>query len=258
MATKNTDLIRMARRSLKGKMFFAMGTYFCTLAIIWVVIYSYTNTVKFNLMDIYDSNFLLYLLGLDCIVFLLYGPIFFGWARFGISISRNQDISFKSIFSGFKYYPKSAIAFIMMSIFVGLWSVLLIVPGIVKSLSYSMTFYILSEDTSLSSSEALDKSKKMMDGYKWKYFKLQLWFLLSLLTLIPLFLVLILIAFILLKFLPRESVVLISSIIVYIFYAIWILFFFPYFEVSKAKFYDDIKENPISDDNEIESSVPAV
>ncbi|MDB4205260.1 DUF975 family protein [Polaribacter sp.] len=64
-----------------------------------------------------------------------------------------------------------------MLLFTFLWTLLLIIPGIIAVLSYSMTFYILADNNSIGAMEAIDKSKKMMDGYKWKYFCLGLRFI---------------------------------------------------------------------------------
>ena len=100
--------------------------------------------------------------------------------------------------------------FSIMLLFTLLWTLLLIIPGIIAVLSYSMTFYILADDNSIGAMEAIDKSKKMMDGYKWKYFCLGLrfigWSLLCILTL-----------------------------------GIGFLWLLPYMQVSMVKFYDDIK-----------------
>ena len=57
-----------------------------------------------------------------------------------------------------------------MSLFIFLWSLLLIIPGIIAAYAYSQVFYILADNPSLSGMEALDQSKQMMKGRKWKYF----------------------------------------------------------------------------------------
>lgn len=54
---------------------------------------------------------------------------------------------------------------ILMSIFIFLWSLLLFVPGIIKGISYSMSYYILSENPEMTAMEALNESKRMMDGW---------------------------------------------------------------------------------------------
>jgi uncharacterized membrane protein len=75
-----------------------------------------------------------------------------------------------------------------MGIFIWLWMLLLIIPGIIMSFAYAMTLYIVadSEYKGLSAMDAIRRSREMMRGYKWKLFCLQLrflgWILLSILT----------------------------------------------------------------------------
>lgn len=66
---------------------------------------------------------------------------------------------------------------ILHTLFIALWSILLVVPGIVKSCSYAMTFYIKNDRPDLSATEAITESRRMMDGFKMKYFMLNLSFI---------------------------------------------------------------------------------
>ncbi len=74
----------------------------------------------------------------------------------------------------------------MMTLFIILWTLLFIIPGVVATLSYSQTFFILADDPQLKGSEALRKSKAMMKGNRWKLFCLLWrffgWFLLGILS----------------------------------------------------------------------------
>ena len=63
----------------------------------------------------------------------------------------------------------------LMGLFLALWSLLLIIPGIVKAFSYAMTPYILEEHPELSANEAIDHSRAMMKGHKFDLF----WLILS-------------------------------------------------------------------------------
>ena len=63
-----------------------------------------------------------------------------------------------------------------MSIYTFLWSLLLIIPGVIKGLSYSMTPFILTDKPELSANEAIELSMKMMDGHKMDLFVLLLIF----------------------------------------------------------------------------------
>ena len=78
------------------------------------------------------------------------------------------------------------IATLLVSLYTFLWSLLFIIPGIVKSYAYAMTPYILLDRPELSPTEAIAESRKMMDGRKMDLFILDLsfigWMLLSVLT----------------------------------------------------------------------------
>lgn len=73
-----------------------------------------------------------------------------------------------------------------MSLFIFLWSLLLVIPGIVKSIAYSMAPYILMNEPEVSATEALERSKQMTNGHKWEIFVFYLsfigWSLLSVIT----------------------------------------------------------------------------
>ena len=64
-----------------------------------------------------------------------------------------------------------------MSIFIMLWTILLIVPGIIATLRYSQAFYILADDPSKGVMQCLKESKEMMKGNKAKLFCLELSFI---------------------------------------------------------------------------------
>ena len=114
-------------------------------------------------------------LGLGSLV--LYGPLEFGFTAYMISASRRENPEINKIFSGFNRFGDTFFAGVLTSIFIFLWSLLLIVPGIIAAMRYSMTFYILCDNPEMSASEAIDKSCEMMNGYKWSFFCLNMRFL---------------------------------------------------------------------------------
>lgn len=65
----------------------------------------------------------------------------------------------------------------LMNFFTVLWTLLLIVPGIIKSYEYRMVPYILTKDANLTISEAIGRSREMTDGHKWDMFVLDLSFI---------------------------------------------------------------------------------
>lgn len=76
---------------------------------------------------------------------------------------------------------------ILSTIYIFLWTLLLIIPGIIKSYSYALTPYILVEHPEMSANEAIEESMMLMDGHKFDLFYLQLsfigWAILSILSL---------------------------------------------------------------------------
>lgn len=73
------------------------------------------------------------------------------------------------------------LTWLLQTIFVLLWTILLIVPGIIKALAYSQAFFIAKDmvdsGREVQATEAITKSKQLMDGHKWEFFVLQLSFL---------------------------------------------------------------------------------
>ena len=107
---------------------------------------------------------------------ILTGPLSLGIIIYTLKFSRQQDYKLEQIFDGFKDFTRALVAYLLMALYVFLWSLLLLFPGIMVALSYSMVFFVLADEPELSYSEALEKSKRMMYGYRWKYFLMNLVF----------------------------------------------------------------------------------
>lgn len=96
--------------------------------------------------------------------------------------------SFADAFSGFKVkYFRNIGTLLLANIKTVLWSLLLVIPGIIKTYEYAIIPYILADDPEISSKEAFKKARRMMKGNKWRLFKLNLsfigWGILCVLTL---------------------------------------------------------------------------
>ncbi len=200
---ENVLLMRMAKESLRDKWGLAIGTFLVYTLIV--------NGLQFNYSfysNMFGTNMLVSSGGL--ISLIIGGPMTLGAAYFALAISRNQEARFEQLFKGFNNFGTALLAYLLMVIFTLLWLLLLIIPGIIAAISYSMTFYIMADDPSIDAMAAIDKSKKMMYGYKWKFVCLNLrflgWAILCLFTL-----------------------------------GIGFLWLIPYMEISFAKFYDDLK-----------------
>ncbi len=109
---------------------------------------------------------------------LITGPISIGVTWFFLAISRQDEPDIAYMFSAFKDFGRTFLAFLLVSIFTLLWSLLFIIPGIIKGYSYSQTFFILRDNPQISALDAITESRHMMNGYKGKLFGLSLTFLL--------------------------------------------------------------------------------
>lgn len=104
-------------------------------------------------------------------------PLEFGLLlMFFFFVKEAKVMEMKDVFCAFNgtYYWKSIGVNVLMVIYIFLWMLLLIVPGIVKALSYSMAPYIIAENPEMSCEEAIQRSMKMMDGHKMELFVLAL------------------------------------------------------------------------------------
>ncbi len=236
MQTTNKVLIRQAKESLKGKWGFVVGSF--------LIYYLITTLISFiPKVGTYA-------------VLIIDGPFTLGLQLFFLSIARNQEAKIEQIFSGFKQFIRALVAYSLMILYIALWSVLLIVPGIMAALSYSMIFCILNDEPAIGVASALKKSKEMMNGNKWKYFKLLLPFLIIPLIFVFVLVVVITIATInhdqatILKLTSFEDSIygklVISSIYVLLSWS------FVWMYISSAKFYDDIKPKAIKTVTELE------
>ena len=121
-------------------------------------------------------------------VFLLF-PLAIGFLNaFRLLLVGGDNRLTENMFSiAFKNYLHKVWGYLLMYIFIILWSLLFIIPGIVKAFSYAMTPYILEENPELSANDAIDRSRAMMKGHKFDLFYLYLsfigWAILCVLTL---------------------------------------------------------------------------
>lgn len=110
-----------------------------------------------------------------------------GYTKFMLNFINDKEYSLDQLWSYFGDWKNLATVWIHETIMIFLYFLLLIVPGIIKTISYSLVPYILVDDPNMSSGDVLDLSSKMMNGHKMDYFKLELsfigWHLLAVLTL---------------------------------------------------------------------------
>jgi uncharacterized membrane protein len=148
--------------------------------------------------------------------FVIGGPLTVGIAMFFIKMVRKEQVDIPIIFEGLKNnFINNMVAYILMIVFIVLWSLLLIVPGIIAAFGYAMTFFILADNPAMSGYDALQKSKAMMKGKKGKlfclYFRFFFWILLGCIT-----------------------------------FGLAFIYVGPYMYMAVARFYEDIKDESIA------------
>jgi uncharacterized membrane protein len=185
----NAMLRKAARLQLRGSWFPAIGMVFVYLCI---------------------SGFAISLAGIG--YFIIFGPLMLGFCDYFLKKTRGGTVTLNNLFSGFSMFGQGVLLNILLFVFTALWTLLLIVPGIVKSLSYSMAYYIMLDNPGMNAIDAITASRKMMNGHKRRLFCLLLSFIGWGLLCIPSF-------------------------------GIGLLWLIPYIALSQANFYEDLKNN---------------
>lgn len=103
--------------------------------------------------------------------FIIFGPMYLGFHRAILQLARTKKVKFSTLFSGFKDFGVAFRVGWLFGIRIFLWSLLLIVPGIIAAIRYSMTFFILADNPNITAREAISKSKKMIKGRKREFVK---------------------------------------------------------------------------------------
>lgn len=124
---------------------------------------------------------------LAIVLYVLGSVISLGYARFNLDLIDGREPELNALFSDFYRFGTAFCARLLMSLYILLWSLLLIIPGIMAAYSYAMTPYILAENPDMTAGEAIARSKELMAGNRWRLFCLQFsfigWSILAALTL---------------------------------------------------------------------------
>ena len=139
-------------------------------------------------------------------------PMSWGYSVSFLEHHRKQPVDIDRLFAGYRQFGRIFVAYLLIFVYTFLWTLLFIIPGIVKSYSYAMAPYILTDHPELSGEQAICRSMAMMQGNKLRLFLLHLsfigWAILATLTC-----------------------------------GIGFLWLYPYIYASMAVFYEDVKKD---------------
>lgn len=111
------------------------------------------------------------------VYFILGSVIEVGYARFNMDLIDRTEAKIETLFTYFNNWKTTAATRFLKTLYTFLWSLLFIIPGIIANYSYAMTGYILADHPELTASEAIERSKEMMSGNRFRLFCLQLSFI---------------------------------------------------------------------------------
>jgi len=211
----NKELMAEARMALSGNWGMAVLGHVLYYAL-WMSFCVFLMSVVF-FMGVSDSasgaglggSTMAMQFGVRLLMSLLSGAFVVGFMGFFLGIAKDNEARLDLLFVGFRRFFKSFVVYFFYGLMVFLLSLLLIIPGIIGAISFSMAFFCIADDGRCGPFEALGRSRQMMKGNKWKFFCLQwrfFWWAL-LCAVIP----------------------------------IGWLWLFPYIQTSYAKFYEDVK-----------------
>lgn len=159
------ELKEKARHSMIGKYGDIYKLLFLYLGI------TYGIVIIFSLLGLGESI-------ISLVASLVWGGLsYFGYNSFFLKLSRNEEVTYKELFSKTKLFWPCLVLSFLIGIFTLLWSFLFIIPGIIASFNYSIAYFVALDNPELGAMDILRKSKEIMDGHKMDYFILGLSFL---------------------------------------------------------------------------------
>lgn len=196
-----SDYRAKAREILKGRWKVVLAVTFVA-ALLGGMVASATFNIDLNLdedhLQLMPQNvrdfFLRYLVfaggvggTLNLVHFILGGTVRLGYCKYLLKLHDGEEGEMNDLFSEFERFGDGFLLSLLTGIYVFLWTLLFIIPGIIASYRYAMAPFIMEENPGMKPSEAINASKEMMDGHKAELFTLNLtfigWHLLNGLTL---------------------------------------------------------------------------
>lgn len=120
---------------------------------------------------------LLFVFLLSIAQFFIGGAATLGYAKYNLNLVDKKDAKFSDLFSQFNRFGSGLLMNLLTSLYLTLWFMLFIIPGIVKTYSYAMTPFIVLEHPEMTINEAITESRRIMNGNRWRLFCLEFSFI---------------------------------------------------------------------------------
>ena len=214
----NSEIRQESLAFMKGNWGMAVGVTLVFMLLVYACSLVATTIEMFVATPIGDDEGVLIPIFSMLASILFVFPLSFSLIMLFLGFQRGAEtLKVKGLFKAFKkpYYGKSIGLYLLTAIFIMLWTLLLIIPGIIKSLSYALAPYILADNPELTANEAINRSMEMMNGHKMRLFLILLGYL----------------GFTLLSILAL---------------GIPLLWLYPYYQVVLAKFYEEVKAESVT------------
>lgn len=204
--------------------------YFVALCIVCMLIGLYVESLAIK--DLTEKNALIKIVQ-GFAIFLL-APLFYGVSIFSLYAVRRDGPKFSMLFKGFGDFERIAGTLYLRGIYLFLWGLLFVIPGLIKSYSYAMTPFLLYDHPELKFDEAIERSKEMMYGNKGSLFAYEI--LLAMALIVPIFL--------LVRFVGLLVVVygISASVLGFVLVLGFVVSLIMFSQVLYAEFYEMLKE----------------
>ena len=138
-------------------------------------------TAELILTVVVFVGIMLIILTIAMVASLLYtffgGIIETGYYKYNLTLIDGGDAGFNHLFGYFPRWKTLGFCALLRTLYVTLWTLLFIIPGIIATYTYAMTPFILAEDPSIGPNEAIERSKRLMYGHRWELFCLKFSFI---------------------------------------------------------------------------------
>lgn len=181
---KNSDIRRQGRESLRGNYLVSLANFFI-LSVIGFVLQSFYSPEFGNSVAEFTSNSPVLTFILSLVTSFIMALLMLGLHWGFLDIQDGERMTVGHLFLPYKYNPLKVVSYTFRKqLLITLWSLLFIIPGVIKTYAWAMSDYIYYEEPELLNREILAKSEALMQGHKWRLFRLEFYYIL--ITLLPL------------------------------------------------------------------------